>query len=66
MAQLTITVPDEVVPRIRQALAGVGNPPVTAVQITAQIKAYIKQRVVDYEAVVEAKAKSAAVNGETW
>lgn len=71
MANLTITVPDAVVPRIRTAMGH--TDPITQVRIDATlqevqdaIKNFIKAQVINYESGVEAILKRDQVSGEVW
>ncbi len=71
MAQLTITVPDIVVPRIRLAL-GHRDPLTqewilaTVEDIQAMIKQHIKSKVIDYETAQAATVKRDQVSQEDW
>lgn len=77
MANITITVPDAAVPRILNAMgswvydpANPSTPPVwtpaTNAQAVAQVKAYVKQKVRDYEAQQAQITKAATVDAEVW
>ena len=56
MATLTITVPDAVVPRIREAFGHLATPvrtspwiPATVLEVQNAIKTFVKEKVVAYE-----------------
>ena len=71
MASMTITVPDAVVPRLRQAFGrndpSTGNRiPATVAEIEAAIKSWTKGIVLEYETSVAANIKRDAVGGEIW
>jgi len=71
MANLTITIPDAVVPRIRTAMGHFDVPTATWVDATvndiqAAIKVFVKQRVIEYESAQQAMATRSSVSGETW
>lgn len=71
MATLTITVPDTVVPRIRAAFTVVdlvtGNTKQpTVADIQDALKDYLKLKVLEYEARLEAQAKREQISQEAW
>lgn len=71
MATLSLTIPDNVVPRIRTAFGRfTGEPPIwtaaTAAEIEAMLKNYIRSHVENYEARIAAEAKHKEVEGESW
>lgn len=71
MASLTITIPDEVVPRIRAAM-GTNDPvtgdrvPATVAEVQTAIKQFVKSQVINYETTLSAMAKRDEVSNETW
>jgi len=74
MAQLTITVPDAVVPRIRAAFGrrDINNPavwvPATVVELQDAIKDFVRERVVNYETTLAAETDRTTRSTEvrTW
>ena len=72
MAQLTITVPDATVARIRTAFgrADLANPgqwiDATPQEVTDQIKSWVRGRVTEYEVAQAAIASRATKTQETW
>jgi hypothetical protein len=71
MANLTITVPDTVVPRIRTAFGHLDIPTdtwidATVTEVQDAIKAFCKSRVIDYETLQVNNVKRAQVSGEVW
>lgn len=71
MAQLTITVPDAVVPRIKTAMGHFQGSPAVWVDATVSdvqdaIKNFIKAQVVNYETTQAAIAKNSSVSSEQW
>jgi len=64
MATLTTTIPDAVVPRVQAAVGGIiglkdvnGNPrPATANEVEAEMRAYLKHFVLDWETRVQKEA----------
>lgn len=68
MANLSITVPDATVPRIREAF-GRRNAqgvlvPATALELTDAIKAFIRSRVVDHETTLQAETARETLTAE--
>lgn len=70
MADFTITVPDAVVPRIRDAFgtkeANGTITPATLDQVRAAVKEFMRRRVLEFEASEAALAKRAEVEDEQW
>ena len=66
MAQLTITVPDGVVDRIRAAFADADGNPATLNQLRQYIKEYIQQRVAGYESHIARTNQERIVKEEQW
>jgi len=69
MAQLSITVPDAVVSRIRTAMGrSVNNVWIdaTLAEVQAAIKQYIKAQVINYETTQAATVKNTEVSQENW
>lgn len=71
MAQLTITVPDGVVSRIRDAFGMVDvltlqRTPATIAELQAAIKGFIKQTVINYEAEQALRLKAEQGSKEEW
>lgn len=65
MASLTITVADIYVPRIREAF-GKNERLATVPEIQAEIKEYIRARVINYEARKSSDAKRTVIEKEVW
>lgn len=65
MASITITVPDSTVIRIRAAFGGF-NGPATVNQIQDTLKAYIKDKVINYEGQVAAQGVINSASAEVW
>lgn len=70
MANITLTVPDAAVPRIRDAF---GHPnldgtrtPATVAEVQATLQNYIKGCVVEYETAKQAMATRNAIGQENW
>jgi len=71
MAQLSITVPDAVIPRIRTAMGhrdSLNGPWIdaTVVEVQAAIKQFIKAQVINYETTQAAQVKNTEVSQENW
>jgi len=70
MAQLTITVPDAVIPRIRTAMGHKDSNgqwvDATLGEVQTAIKGYIKSQVINYETTQAATVKSTEVSQEIW
>lgn len=71
MAQLTITIPDAVVPRIRTAMGHTDPTTQQRVDATVQevqdaIKNFIKAQVINYETTQAAMATNSQVSSEQW
>lgn len=71
MAQLTFTVPDAVVARIRAAF-GHNDPttgerlPASVAEVQATVKSYVKGVVLEYEVALQAKTARDTVGQEDW
>lgn len=65
MAQITITVPDATVPRIRAAF-GTGGNPATIAELQDAIKALIRDKVIAVEASAAAATDLASRQAESW
>lgn len=71
MAQVTITIPDTVVPRILAAFGHFNADTgmwvnATNQQVLSEVKNFLKGQVSSYETRVAAQAKSDSVSVETW
>ena len=71
MAQLTITVPDTAVPRIRTALGHIDPQTqqwvdATQAEVLAAVKAFLKERVIAHETTQTAIADRNARSAEQW
>ena len=71
MANLTVTIPDAVVPRIRKAFGS--RDPTTLQRIDAdmpavleRVKSFIKSQVIEYEISEGAKTKRDEISKEVW
>ncbi len=70
MANLTVTIPDPVVPRIqlafgRRDINGVWVP-ATLAEVRDEIKAFLRSRVGDYEVNIIADAARLTISQEVW
>ena len=78
MAQITIIIPDEAVGRIKAAfgkLARIGpefpdavltNIPATILEIEADVKRYLRSKVIEHEVTETATLKRAELSKEVW
>lgn len=78
MANLTITIPDAVIPRVQTAFGRtvssgpLGAQPTrvhvdaTLTEVQAQVKAWVKQKVQAYEGDLANQVKSDSVSAEVW
>jgi hypothetical protein len=72
MAVLSVTIPDAVVPRIREAFGhqDPNNPtvriPATVADVQAAVKGYLKSRVIDFEIGEQADVTRLTKSGENW